>query len=71
MNFQDPFVLNHNITQNVNDKMCEKIVREFRIAAIKTSVWGNEGFSMTTPSGVSSLLDLSFRFCLVLGKRAG
>ncbi|XP_060558381.1 speckle targeted PIP5K1A-regulated poly(A) polymerase-like [Ruditapes philippinarum] len=58
MNMQDPFVLNHNITQNVNEKMRDKIVRELRIAAIKTSVWGNEGFSMTTPSGGGDLIHL-------------
>ncbi|XP_053373907.1 speckle targeted PIP5K1A-regulated poly(A) polymerase-like isoform X2 [Mercenaria mercenaria] len=58
MNMQDPFVLNHNITQNVNEKTRDKIVRELRIAAIKTSVWGNEGFSMTTPSGGGDLIHL-------------
>ncbi|KAL4222247.1 Speckle targeted PIP5K1A-regulated poly(A) polymerase [Mactra antiquata] len=58
INIQDPFVLNHNITLNVNEKMREQIVREFRIAAIKTSVWGNEGFSMSNPSGGGDLIHL-------------
>ncbi|XP_052792029.1 speckle targeted PIP5K1A-regulated poly(A) polymerase-like [Mya arenaria] len=58
INVQDPFVLNHNITQNVNEKSRDQIVREFRIAAIKTSVWGNEGFSMTEPSGGGDLIHL-------------
>lgn len=53
MNIQDPFVLNHNIAQNLNEKARDATIREFRIAAIKTSVWGNEGFSVTSPSGVS------------------
>lgn len=46
MNIQDPFCLDHNISQNIIEKMREKIMRELRIAAIKTSVWHNEGFSM-------------------------
>ncbi|KAH3833034.1 hypothetical protein DPMN_106336 [Dreissena polymorpha] len=58
VNIQDPFVLNHNITQNVNEKSREVIVREFRIAAIKTSVWGNDGFSMSSSTGGGDLIHL-------------
>jgi len=64
MNIQDPFVLSHNITQNVNEKAREQIVREFRIAAIKTSVWGDNGFSMASTSGVSQLNCYVLRFLM-------
>lgn len=46
INIQDPFCLDHNITLNIVEKMREKFMRELRIAAIKTSVWHNDGFMM-------------------------
>lgn len=36
---QDPFVLNHNITQNVNEKMLTKIVKEMQLAVVKSERW--------------------------------
>ena len=53
MNIQDPFCLDHNIANNIVDKMREKFQRELRIAAIKTSVWHNDGFMMGGASLVS------------------
>lgn len=38
-NIQDPFVLDHNITLNINEKTRHLIMTEFRIAAAKVERW--------------------------------
>ncbi|XP_060074932.1 speckle targeted PIP5K1A-regulated poly(A) polymerase-like [Ylistrum balloti] len=38
-NIQDPFVLDHNITFNINEKTRQLIAVEFRIAAAKAAKW--------------------------------
>lgn len=39
MILQDPFVLDHNITQNVNQKMVVKVIKEMRLAEAKAMQW--------------------------------
>ena len=41
MILQDPFVLNHNITQNVNEKMVIKMLKEMQLAEVKAAGWFN------------------------------
>lgn len=47
MNIQDPFVLNHNITLNVNDKLASKISQELKIAEAKSKTWFDVKFAET------------------------
>ncbi|KAJ8307543.1 hypothetical protein KUTeg_015627 [Tegillarca granosa] len=47
VNIQDPFVLNHNITLNVNDKMASKISQELKIAETKSKTWFDVKFAET------------------------
>lgn len=39
VNIQDPFVLDHNITLNINEKTRQLISMEFRVAAAKAAKW--------------------------------
>ncbi|XP_033733315.1 speckle targeted PIP5K1A-regulated poly(A) polymerase-like [Pecten maximus] len=52
-NIQDPFVLDHNITFNINEKMRQLIAMEFRVAAAKAAKWNNPD-----NTGTRTILDL-------------
>ena len=53
LNLQDPFVLNHNITGNVNEKIIKLFVKEVRIAEAKAKNWFNVDYTE-----VKSIMDI-------------
>ncbi|OWF46345.1 speckle targeted PIP5K1A-regulated poly(A) polymerase-like [Mizuhopecten yessoensis] len=52
-NMQDPFVLDHNITLNINEKMRQLIAMEFRVAAAKAAKW-----QLAEKAATKTILDL-------------
>ncbi|CAG2210021.1 TUT1 [Mytilus edulis] len=53
INIQDPFVLDHNVTQNMNETIRELMIKEFNIAAYKAERWQAIEFAQT-----KSLIDV-------------
>ncbi|KAL3835818.1 hypothetical protein ACJMK2_021289 [Sinanodonta woodiana] len=58
VSIQDPFVLDHNVAQNVNEKTRKLIQREFHIAAAKSKSWSNDGFFLDPDFEPSDLVYL-------------
>ena len=47
MNIQDPFVLDHNVAQNLNETIRDLMIKEFSIAAYKAERWQAIEFATT------------------------